>query len=106
MRFADRVGRSAVGTAKAAQALRKLERETERFSRRAQGLPDSSRELERGQVLGQVVEAAQEAHGLAQCGERCPSEAGGDAEPILLTDADMNPIVMLNEVYGDGSSAS
>lgn len=106
MRRAYRIGCATVFTGQPAQSLREIVGKTEGFSGLSNGLPDAGCELQGGDILGEVVYSMRQRPGTAQRHERGHAQAGGDANPSLLSQLDMDAVFHLVQVDCDCCSAA
>lgn len=60
-----------------------------------EGLPNSTRQLERGQVLGKIVDSVEDRGGPTEGSERGHTQTGSDAKPILLANLNMDTVFYL-----------
>ena len=54
--------------------------------------PNMLAELQVFHVLGNIVETADQAQRILQCGDHCPAQGGGRSEPFLLADLNHDPV--------------
>ncbi len=75
-----------------AQALGELVRCARGADHFLNGLPDLITELDRGNVLGKVIQAPDQAEGIPESRQRGCSQTGSHAQPVLFPDLDGNAI--------------
>lgn len=93
--FPKGIGSSTEFTCQATHAVRKLVRSASAGRCPGNDLPHVFAELQVFDILGQVVQAADQAERVSKRGERCLPEAGRYAEPGLLSELDHDPVCHL-----------
>jgi len=101
---ADGISCKAVIAGQPAQSFREIIRKTEGLGGLCDRLPDAGRELHRSDVLGEVVKAGRQRPWTAQRHERGHAQAGGDANPFLLSQLDVYAVLHLAQVNRDRGS--
>jgi hypothetical protein len=90
--LAHRIGRVAIRACDAFQPFRKFMGCACGLRGTFHRLPNGFGELQILEVLGDIVDAAQQRERIFQCGQRAPAQAGGGAHPGLLAQFDHHAI--------------
>ena len=99
--LADWIGSIAMPACQAAQSFRDLVGCPQTIGGALHCLPDARRELQRGEILGNVVKPAEERKRIAQCGQRSGSKTCRYSQPLLLSQSNQHAILNLREVHAD-----
>lgn len=81
-------------------------RSASRLSRAPDRLPDIFRELQVLEILREVIQTAKQRKRILQSGQRGPAEAGGCANPCLLTELHHHAVGGLLDGHGDSRLAA
>ena len=68
--------------------------------------PDTRRELDGLQILGQIVQTAEQGPRVLEAPQARRSKAGSDAQPLLLSEASQHTILDLGELHREGRSSA
>jgi hypothetical protein len=98
VRFADRIGRAAVVTGQAGEPLGELRAGSGLADFPFHHLPNFFGQLQVLDILGNIVQAAQQVHRVEKRGDCRLAKAGGHAHPLLLADLHHHAVLDLLDI--------